>query len=581
MNRNMKERGKEVNRENFKGFLPSCLPALSLLFILILGTWLRLIFIDKPDGLWNDEYVSWYVASIPYGKAFWHAVFAQCHMPFYYFYLKFFMHFYGESDLLLRLTSILPGILSIVSMFMVGRELKDNNAGILCAAITSFSSFLIYFSQEVRFYSLLFLFSSLVLLYTLKLIKEQKLSNIILFILFSLLVIFTHTLGFIFVFFNLIFVCRVGLLSHRKKINIGGLIFLLSLIALPLLVAIFTTHAQSQFWEDFTFSKCLFLITDYFSPILINIVSAPDNFFYDFSLKFIIFALIPSGIAIAGIVKAIKGKGKREKEKEETECHCEEEQGSDEAIQKACLPAFLPSCLLFLCGAYLLTLVIAAMTGKLVFVTKYTIEIYPILIALMAFGLLEFEKKWRQGLIFTFCFLNLFYLFGYSQSAPKLHRSEGHRIVAQLIKNATLNKDDMILLTYYTPDRFEKYFDFKNYRVLSINKGNFSQYLGVNSKEDFKNYNDKIFKDKFNKEVVNQLKSGQKLAVVILDDVAVYSPDEMKKIITDEKLLKKVPYMFMAFSCLEREIIEDCPPSLRMIRLEDKGSWSVMTFEKQ
>ena len=46
-----------------------------MLFLLALGTWLRLIFIDKPDGLWNDEYVSWYVASIPYGKAFWQAVF--------------------------------------------------------------------------------------------------------------------------------------------------------------------------------------------------------------------------------------------------------------------------------------------------------------------------------------------------------------------------------------------------------------------------------------------------------------------------------------------------------------------------
>ena len=522
-----------------------------VLFLIGLGTWLRLIFIDKPDGLWNDEYVSWYVASIPYGKTFWQAVFAQCHMPFYYFYLKFFMHFFGNSDLMLRLTSVLPGILSIVSMYFVGKELKDKNAGILCAAITSISSFLIYFSQEVRFYSLLFLFSSLVLLFTLRLIKKQSISNIIGFVIFNLLVIFTHTLGFIFVIFNLIFACRAGLLSPRNKFNIGSLIFLLSLIGLPLLFSILTTHTQSQFWGSFTVSKLGFFITDYFSPILTNIVSAPDNFFYNLSLKFIIFALVPSAIAIAGIFKALKSKNK---------------------IILGLFYVFL---------AYILTLVIASISGKLVFITKYTIEIYPILIALMAYGLLEFGKKWRQSLIFTFCFLNLFYILVSHVSAPKLHRSEGHKIVAELLKKAQINSGDMILLTYYTPDRFEKYFDFKNYKVLSIGKGNVCEYLGVNSKEDFKKFDDKIFADKFNKEVVNKLKHGQKVAVVILTDVSRYSPQQMQLIVTNEKIFNKIPYMFMLFSSLQNEINKEGWKKLTPLRQESKGSWLVTTFVKR
>lgn len=522
-----------------------------MLFLLALGTWLRLIFIDKPDGLWNDEYVSWYVASIPYGKTFWQAVFAQCHMPLYYFYLKFFIHFLGNSDLMLRLTSVLPGVLSIVSMYFVGKDLKDEKSGILCAAITSISSFLIYFSQEVRFYELLFLFSSLVLLFTLKLIKKQSVLNIIFFVIFNLLVIFTHTLGFIFVFFNLIFICRAGLLSRRNNFNIGSLIFFLSLIGLPLLFSILTTHTQSQFWGDFTISKLGFLITDYFSPILTNIVSAPDNFFHDFSLKFIIFALIPSAIAIAGVVKSLK---------------------SDNKIVKGLFLVF---------WAYLLTLIAAAVSGKLVFVTKYTIEIYPILIALMAIGLLEFEKKWRYGLIFIFCFLNMFYLVKSNVSAPKLHRSEGHKIAAELLSNAKLNKNDMILLTYYPKERFEKYFDFSNYKVISINKGNFSQYLGINSKKDLKNSDEKIFEKKFKTDVVNQLQSGQKVAVLVLNGVSMLSPTQMHFIITNEKLYKKTPYMFLVFSNLKNEIIKDGLENLQIQRLEQKGSWSIITFIKK
>lgn len=519
-----------------------------MLFLFVLGTWLRLIFIDKPDGLWNDEYVSWYVASIPYGKAFWQAVFAQCHMPFYYFYLKFFIHFWGNSDLVLRLTSVLPGVLPIISMYFVGKELSNRKIGVLCAAITSLSSFLIYFSQEVRFYSLLFLFSSLVLLFTLKLLKEQKLSNIIFFTIFNLLVIFTHTLGFIFVFFNLIFVCRVGSLTHRIKI--GTPILLLSLIGLPLLFSIFTTHSQSQFWSSFTLSKLGFLITDYFSPILTNIVNAPDDFFYNFSIKFVIFALIPSGIAVTGIAKSLK------------------------SGNKVVLGLF------YVFGAYVLTLITAAIMGKLVFVTKYTIEIYPILIAIMALGLSEFQKKWRYGLIFIFCFLNLFYLLVSPVSAPKLHRSEGHKIVAELLNNAKLNKNDLILLTYYPQERFEKYFDFSDYRVISINKGNFSQYLGVNSKEDFKNFNGEIFEEKFRKEIVNNLKSQQKLAVVILNDVSMYSPVQMHQVLTNQKLYNKTPYMFMIFSNVKNEVIHDGLKYLQIQRLEQKGSWSVITFIK-
>lgn len=86
--------------------------------IVILGIILRLIFIDKPDGLWNDEYVSWMIAAAPFNNGFISAVKSQCHMPFYYLYLKFFMTLFGQSDLLLRLTSVFAGILSIIAMYL-------------------------------------------------------------------------------------------------------------------------------------------------------------------------------------------------------------------------------------------------------------------------------------------------------------------------------------------------------------------------------------------------------------------------------------------------------------------------------
>jgi len=58
--------------------------------ITILATILRIIGIDKAGGLWNDEYISWSIATLPLGKAFLKGVASQCHMPLYYLYLKIF-----------------------------------------------------------------------------------------------------------------------------------------------------------------------------------------------------------------------------------------------------------------------------------------------------------------------------------------------------------------------------------------------------------------------------------------------------------------------------------------------------------
>lgn len=525
-----------------------------VLYIVLLGTALRLIFINKPDGLWNDEYVSWMIAAIPLGKKFWTAVFAQCHMPFYYFYLKFFMHFFGQSDLLLRLTSVLAGVLSIIPMYFIGKEYKDEKLGVLCATITSISSFLIYFSQEVRFYSILFLFSSLALLFTLKLIKEQSTKNIIGYIISNLLIIFTHTIGFIFVFFNLIFISLYLNKNekYKKLITTISASFLgFFLICIPLLYTIFSTRVTTQFWGHFTFSKLLFMLTDYFSPILTNPVSLPDSFLSSLNLGFIIFAIIPTLIAIIGIFKAVF--------KKQVTIHYS---------------------LFIICLAYLSVLVIAAILGKLIFITKYSIEIYPTLILLMCFGLLEFKKFWRVLFISVFCFLNLFYIITNPESTPRKHRPEGHKIVADLLKNADLKDGDHIFINYYSPDRFYKYFDFKKYNTYCISKVSYPYYLGTDNKEGFKNLDNKIFDKKFKEEVLDKLKPNQKLSVVVLKDIAMLSPTQLYFLKENEKDYNKVPFIFLAFSQIRNDILQNCLYNLQILRIEEKGSWSVMTFKK-
>ena len=531
-----------------------------LLIILLFAIVLRLIFIDKPDGLWNDEYVSWMIASKNIGSGFWEAIKSQCHMPLYYFYLKFVMLLFGNSDLILRLSSVLTGLSAIPVMFLVGKE-KDEQTGMLCAGFCAISSFLIYYSQEVRLYSILFLISALCLLYTIRLINNPNRKNLILCILYNLLIILTHTIGFVFVFFNLLFI-SFKLFKNYKKIvlSIWSIIILSSCPFLGLAYKIMTMQTFSQWWNHFSISQIGFLITDYFSPILTNLTSAPSKFLY-LPAELIPVMLIPAILAIICIIKS---------------CH----------KNKFNLGLFLVA------FGTVMILAVASISGKLVFITKYSIEIYPILIYLACTCRFD-NKKINNIIIILYCLLSLGYLLFHPYSAPKMHRAEGHNIPVQMLKNMQLKKDDYILLIYYPHDRFEKYFDFSDYNVISVNKGNFVDFISndityndvyKNGKAIYKNLflsdNNNYLGNKLKKEIFDNMRVGQSIVMVVLNSVAFYTPEEIKQIAKDDNLYSQTPLLFLVFSYLKKEIFYDSAKIFVPQKVEKKGNWMVVKFTK-
>ncbi len=534
---------------------------LPISIILILGIALRLICINKPDGLWNDEYVSWMIAATPFSNGFLDAVKSQCHMPFYYLYLKFFMTFFGQSDLLLRLTSTFAGILSILAMFFVGKE-QDEKTGIFCASFSAISSFLIYYSQEVRFYSVLFLFSALSLLFIIKCIKHPNKQNFILCPIFNFLILFTHTIGFVFVFFNLIYLSLVLYKQFKKTIiTIWAILTGFGLILSPLIFKILTAQTFSQWWGHFSVSKIAFLFTDYFSPLLTNLTNAPDEFFYAKNLAWIM--IIPTIIAIACIIKSlIKNKN---------------------------------NCLLFSSAiASVLILIIAAICGKLVFITKYSIEIYPILIYLACYGLVSINnKKLRNTLVIVYCLLCCGYILFAPYSAPKMRRAEGQKIPMDILKQINLQKNDIILLEYYPSNRFSKYFDFSDYRVVEINKGNFPEYLSADTdynkayksgkeiyKNIFKSEDNKYFETMLQNNIFNNLKEGQSVAVVVLDSVSFIPQQSMLQIVENDNLYNKEPLLFLTFSYIKNQTFKEMLKTLTISNFAQKGNWTVAKFTK-
>ena len=523
----------------------------------VLGLLLRLICINKAEGLWNDEYVSWMIASTSFKDGFISAMTSQCHMPLYYLYLKTVMVLFGQNDIILRLSSVFTGILAIFAMYFVGKE-NNEKTGFLCAGFTAISSFLIYYSQEVRLYSLLFLISALCLLYTIRLIKNPDKRNLILAITFNFLIIFTHTIGFVFVFFNLIFI-SINLFEKYKKtlIYLWSILSVLLLSMLPLVIKILTTRSFSQWWGHFTISKIGYLFTDYFSPVLVNLTNAPD--------KFIITPVmfITATLAVVMIIKSLyKNKFNSQ---------------------------------LFVCSFLFVTVMIfASIFGKLVFITKYSTEIYPVLIYLLCYGIASVSNKnIRNSLIFLYSFLLIGYVILSPVSAPKTVRVEGHKIVADTLKKMNLNKGDYILIEYYQPKRFEKYFDFSDYNVISVDKGNFPQYLLADTTYEqtysngknlyrnmFINGHNNYYENKLKHEIFDNMKQGQNLVIITLDSVAVYNPQLLQKIAMHDMAYEKTPLLFMIFSYLKYKNFYATINVLEFRGIEKHGNWSLTKFTK-
>lgn len=546
-----------------------------IIIILLIAFSLRIWHIDKPEGLWNDEYLGWLISSKPLFGPFIDALSKNCHMPLFYLLLKGWMNIFSDNDLSLRLFSLFLGMIGCIMMFFTGKEFKDEKLGLICTLYAAISSFLIYFSQEVRMYQLIFCLSALLLYSTIKIYKKQNISNFILWGIANLAIIFTHTLGIIFVVFNIIFTLifffKNNLQGKKALLITIGTFLLLFCPAIPFIFKIIKNSYASQFWAYFTPSKILYNLTDYFSPIQLNIINTPVNFLESifpkgiFSLGFVLFAVIPTIFAILAIINSFR-------QKENTVKYL-----------------FLP------CLLYFISLVVFSYFSKIVLVTKYSIEIYPTLILLLCFGLKQIKQDFIKKLFIIILFIfPLIFITVNKNSAPKMHRTEGNKLVADLISKSGLKPTDMIVLTYYDKDKFLKYIN-PNLKIRSIHKYNFQYYLSkqnYSSKDsiiegkdlfyvNFKDNNKKAFDNAFYYNFIKPMKKGDKLGLIFLKSVSFLPTNKIEKIASNKEEYSKMPLFFLVFSYTKNNALTVSEEFLDPYYSADYGDWEIYVFEKK
>lgn len=153
--------------------------------ILLISFVLRLFVLDQ--SLWLDEATSGLVArDIGFIEILTEFSPGDFHPPFYYLFLKAWAFIFGATEIALRLFSVTAGVLTVYFVYLIGKEIKNSETGLLAAIFIATSGLHIYYSQEARMYALsAFLVTTLVYLF----IKLKKSKGIWLWFVFSFLLV--------------------------------------------------------------------------------------------------------------------------------------------------------------------------------------------------------------------------------------------------------------------------------------------------------------------------------------------------------------------------------------------------------
>lgn len=134
------------------------LQTVGLFFILVLGALLRFYALERPSMWWDEIYTPMTARyAWPFIRDWCRAI--EIQPPYFYMAMKAYM-MSGTSDFALRLPFAICGVLTISTVYLLGKRILSPAVGLAAAAFLAFNPEMIWLSRTVRIYPLLhFLFA--------------------------------------------------------------------------------------------------------------------------------------------------------------------------------------------------------------------------------------------------------------------------------------------------------------------------------------------------------------------------------------------------------------------------------------
>lgn len=195
-----------------------------LLAIILLGLGLRLYRIDA-FGWWDGEPHTILHSLHPLMELPRVLRDFAAHPPLWYV-LTHLLLYLGSNETLLRLPAVLVGVLSIPVIYLLGEHLFGKAKGLLASFFLAISPVAIRWSQSVRMYSAMLLFSMLSLFFLLRALREGKAIFWAGFALSTLLNLYNHYFAFFVLFIEVAYAGIVILGDYRSSRGKGRRVYL-------------------------------------------------------------------------------------------------------------------------------------------------------------------------------------------------------------------------------------------------------------------------------------------------------------------------------------------------------------------
>jgi mannosyltransferase len=201
-------------------------------FVLILSFLLRLIGINQ--SLWLDEAISANMAQLPINKIVTNFSIGDFHPPLHYWFLNIWIKIFGNGVVIMRLSSVIFSLITIWLVYLIGKEIKDKKLGFWAALLVAVNPLLIYYSQELRMYSMAVMLLTGAVYFWIRVGKKPNRKNMLGFNLMTFLAFVTFY-GSVFLIGAMILYLLVN--KKVKQACLSGLGLLLAILVVsPLLL---------------------------------------------------------------------------------------------------------------------------------------------------------------------------------------------------------------------------------------------------------------------------------------------------------------------------------------------------------
>lgn len=250
-----------------------------LTIIFLLALLLRIYKLGE-NSLRTDECITFLFAKYELLSEVITAALNTKQQPLYYILVHFWIKLFGASEVSLKLTSVIFGLALILAVYKLGELLfKSKEAGIISSILVALSVFHIDYSRYARPYTLSAFLSITSVYFFVRVLEKDNLKNMILYLIFSSLLLYTHSEGAFILIGQFLFIVSIWFLwkkENRRKLAACLLLhFIVFLSFLPwffnLVIIIWKNPAGFLFWvPEADFSKLLYTLTDYFagSPVI-------------------------------------------------------------------------------------------------------------------------------------------------------------------------------------------------------------------------------------------------------------------------------------------------------------------------